>query len=130
MQDRRRDVALFRYALIREAADPKLSPRVRGELVRALTAREHVGPDGEPIRVSRVTLDRWIRAWRQGGFEALLPRPRARDPRTPKAVLELAERLKKEAPRRTAAQVREILQRSGERAPSERTLQRHSPGKA
>lgn len=125
MQDRRRDVALFRYALIREAADPHLSSRDRGEIVRALAAREHAGPDGEPVRVSRVALDRWIRAWRAGGFDALMPQPRARDPRTPAAVLELAERLKKEAPKRTAAQVREILLGAGERAPSARTLQRH-----
>ena len=125
MKDRRRDIALFRYALIREAADPKVSPRVRGELVRALASREHLGPDGEPVRVSRRTLDRWIRAWREGGFEALMPLGRARAPLTPAAVLELAERVKKEAPRRTAAQVREILLRAGERAPSERTLQRH-----
>ena len=36
MQDRRRDVALFRYSLIREAADPALSKAERGALVRAL----------------------------------------------------------------------------------------------
>lgn len=65
--DRARDVALFRYALIREAADPQLSTRARGRLVRDLAGREHAGPSGQRVQVSRVTLDRWILAWRRGG---------------------------------------------------------------
>jgi hypothetical protein len=36
----RREVALFRYTLVREPADPGLSNRGRGRLVRELTARE------------------------------------------------------------------------------------------
>jgi putative transposase len=59
--ERSRAVALFRYSLIREAADPALSTRQRGRLVRGLAAREHAGPFGEPVRVSRPSLDRWIR---------------------------------------------------------------------
>jgi hypothetical protein len=39
MEDpRRRDIALFRYGLIREAADPELTPAERGRLVRDLAA--------------------------------------------------------------------------------------------
>ena len=34
MRDRATEVALFRYALIREAADPALTTRQRGRLVR------------------------------------------------------------------------------------------------
>ena len=34
------EIGLFRYALIREAADLSLSGRERGRLVRALAARE------------------------------------------------------------------------------------------
>ena len=45
-RDRAIEMALFRYALIREAADPALSKRERGRLVRALAAVSHVGPDG------------------------------------------------------------------------------------
>jgi len=70
--ERARDVALFRYALVREAADPSLTIRQRGRLVRELAAMEHTGPRGERVRVSRASLDRWIRAWRAGGF---CPRP-------------------------------------------------------
>ena len=44
--------------MIREAADPALSTKVRGRLVRDLAAREHTGPFGERLVVSRVTIDR------------------------------------------------------------------------
>jgi putative transposase len=124
----RRELGLFRYALIRDAADPALSKAERGRLVRALAAREHVGPDGRLVRIARGTLDRWIRAYRDGGFEALVPRPRVVAPRTPAEVLELAFQLKRERPERTAAQVMEIMRTTtaGDGpVPGLRTLQTH-----
>lgn len=123
--ERAREIALFRYALIREAADPALTTRQRGRLVRALACREHTGPAGARVRVSRATIDRWIRDWRAGGFDALVPEPRRVAPRTPAELLELAVALKKEAPARTAAQVAAVLRAHAGVAPSERTLQRH-----
>ena len=124
--DRARDIALFRYALIREAADASLTTRQRGRLVRDLTAAEHVGPVGEKVRICRASLDRWIRAWRVGGFDALVPSARHAEPRTPAQVLELAAALKREAPGRTAAQVAAILtEHAAVVVPSARTLQRH-----
>jgi putative transposase len=124
MDDRRRDVALFRYSLIREAADPAVTPAERGRLVRVLASRDHTGPGGERVRVSRNTLDRWIRAWRAGGFEALMPTTRSAVPTTPAAVLDLAVKLKGETPGRTAAQVAEIITTVQGWSPSERTVQR------
>jgi putative transposase len=122
--ERARAVGLFRYMLIREAADPALSTRQRGAMVRAIAACEHAGPSGEPVRVTRWTLDVWIRAWRRGGFDALVPAPRQSQPRTPREVLELAAALKKENPARTAAQVQRILRAQSGWAPDERTIQR------
>jgi len=58
--ERARAIGLFRYMLIREAADPALSSRQRGKLVRAIAAREHADPSGRPVRLTRWTLDRWI----------------------------------------------------------------------
>ena len=124
MDDRRRDVALFRYSLIREAADPALTKAERGLMVRALAARDHTGPRGERVRVARNTLDRWIREWRAGGFEALAPAGRSAEPVTPAAVLDLAVKLKREAPGRSAAQVVQVIAAAEGWAPSERTVQR------
>jgi putative transposase len=123
--ERARAVALFRYGLIREAADPGLSTKQRGRAVRALAAAEHTDAFGARVRISRETLDRWIRAWRAGGFDALMPTPRRLAPRTPAHMLEMAAALKRENPARTAAQVAAVLAAHAGWAPNERTLQRH-----
>jgi putative transposase len=122
---RAEQVALFRYQLIREAADPGLTTRQRGRLVRELAAAGHPGPFGHSVRVSRPTIDRWIRAWHSGGFAALAPPARQVTPRTDAAVLELAAALKRERPGRTAAQIARILRAQCGWSPSARTLQRH-----
>jgi putative transposase len=122
---RAEQVALFRYRLIREAADPALSTRQRGRMVREIASKAHEGPFGDPVTVSRGTADRWIRAWREGGFAALAPPARQVTPRTDAAVLDMAAGLKRENPARTAAQVRRILEKSCGWSPSVRTLQRH-----
>ena len=124
---RARDVALFRYGVIRAAADPDLPARQRGALVRALAAGQHKDPGGELLRIGRSTLDRWIRDWRAGGFDALVPGTRNVQPRTSAGVLELAVALKKEKPERTAAQVHRVLaaRLGAGQVPSVRTIQRH-----
>ncbi len=122
---RAEQVALFRYQLIREAADPALSTRQRGRMVREIAARAHEGPFGDPVVVSRGTIDRWIRAWRGGGFAALAPPARQVLPRTDAEVLQMAAGLKRENPARTAAQVQRILVKACGWSPSVRTLQRH-----
>ena len=126
-EEHRREIGLFRYALIRDAADSGLSKAERGRLVRAVADRDHVGPDGRLVRVSRTTVGRWIRAYRHGGFAALVPQPRVVRLRTAAGTLELAFRLKRERPERTAAQVRQIMLTSAaeERVPGLRTLQTH-----
>lgn len=123
--DRARDIALYRYSLIRPLADPGLSPVERGRLVRELAAQVHLGPSGQSVTVSRASPDRWIRAWRAGGFDALIPAERQIAPRTDAEVLELAARLKRERPARTAAHIARIIEQHHGWAPSPRTLQRH-----
>lgn len=122
--ERARSIGLFRYMLIREAADPTLTTRQRGALVRAVAGMAHTDPDGRTVWITRWTLDRWIADWRKGGFDALVPSPRQSQPRTPPEVFELATALKKENPERTAAQICRILAIQHGWAPDERTIQR------
>ena len=117
-------MALFRYSLIREAADPALSATERGLLVRHLAARDHQGPDGERVVVSRSTLDRWIRMWRAGGFNALVPESRTAHTKIASSFLDLAIALKRERPARTAMQVCRIIKADRGWSPSRRTVQR------
>jgi putative transposase len=123
--DRAQQIGLFRWQVISEAADFSLSARERGALVRALGAREHLGPDGRWVRVSRNTVDRWIRSYRVGGFEALVPAPRRVANQTPERLLELAVALRREQPARTAAQIHRIILEAEGGSPSARTIQRH-----
>jgi putative transposase len=123
--ERARRVALFRYELIQDVIDVRLSTKQRGPLVRAIAAREHDGPFGEKVTVSRQTIDRWCRWWKAGGFTALVPRPAKVTARTPAEVLDLATALKRENLARTAAQVARILRAQSGWSPTERTLQRH-----
>jgi len=117
-------IALHRWAVIAQAANPRLSPAERGVVVRATAARAHAHPDGSERRYSRNTLDRWIRAWRSGGLEALRPQARAdagvvrRNPE----LLDEAAALRLELPTRSAAAIADILwHRHGVRV-AERTL--------
>ncbi|MFI6689643.1 DDE-type integrase/transposase/recombinase [Streptomyces sp. NPDC050485] len=123
--ERARQVALFRYGLIQDLIDTKLTKRERGALARELAAKEHTDPFGRQVRVARGTLDRWTRHYRSGGFAALIPAPRQVTPRTPVEVLDLAAALKRENPARTAAQIQRILRTTQGWSPTDRTLQRH-----
>jgi putative transposase len=124
-RERAQAIGLFRYQLICPALDAGLSTKQRGKLVRQLAAQTHHDPFGNQVRVSRETLDRWIRRYRAGGFEALVPEPRRLAARTDAQVLELAASLKRENPTRTATQVARILRTATGWAPSESTLLRH-----
>ena len=138
-KDRAEKIALFRYQLIREAADETVTSRQRGPMVRALARLEHPGPFGGTVQVSKDTIDRWIRVWKRDGFDGLKPKDRAQGPATPPQILALAATLKRERPMRTAAQIRRIMVETLGDAPSESTLLRHfrsldipagSPGQA
>ena len=92
---------------------PGNSTKERGRMVRESASREHTDPFGGRVRISRDTLDRWIRRYRAGGFDALAPSTRQPGTRIDTPVLELAVALKRENPDRTAAQVARILRGLG-----------------
>jgi putative transposase len=109
--DQTEAVALHRFGVIAEATNPRLSPAGRGAVVRAIAMRAHAHPDGGDRRYSRATIDRWVRAWRADGLDALRPSPRA-DVGVVRAHPELfaeAAALRLELPSRSAAQIASIL---------------------
>jgi putative transposase len=121
MEDHATEVALFRYSLVRCLVDESLSGAERGRLARELAGTAHLGPGGTEVYVSRATIDRWTRMLRSGGFAALKPEARHANPRTPEELLDLACRLRRERPERTAAHICELLRTVGGWAPHERT---------
>lgn len=110
-KEAQRAVALHRWAVIAEAANQRLSPAERGVVVRRIAAVGHTHPDGGERRYSRGTIDRWIRAYRAGGLEALAPSARS-DTGAVRAHPELATEaaaLRLELPARSATQIASIL---------------------
>ena len=63
-RERAQAIGLFRYQLICPALDEGLSTKQRGKMVREIAARTHTDPFGNQVRISRETLDRWIRRYR------------------------------------------------------------------
>ena len=125
--DPREDMALFRFRVIGEATNPRLTPAERGHLVRELATQAHVHPDGSEWTYSRVTLDRWIRAYREHGLDGLRPPQRAdlglvhHHPE----LLEEACQLRLELPGRSAVQIAAILKARHGIPVAERTIREH-----
>ena len=53
-------IALFRFRIVADATNSRLSPAERGQIVRELARQSHVQPDGSSRVYSRGTLDRWL----------------------------------------------------------------------
>lgn len=71
--DRKRDVALFRFAVLGDLVHTELR---RGELRRALdqkAAQRWLHPDGTARRLAAKTIQSWLYAYKKRGFEGLLP---------------------------------------------------------
>lgn len=75
--DHRQAVALFRYGLIADLV--QLPPGTRGlyAQIQAKAERDYAIPGTTRTRVAPETIRDWLGHYRRGGFEALLPKPRA-----------------------------------------------------
>jgi putative transposase len=75
--ERRHAVALFRYGLIADLV--RLEPGSRGlyAQIQQKAGAEYTIPGSTRTRVAAETLRDWLKRYRRGGFEALLPKPRA-----------------------------------------------------
>ena len=73
----RQAVALFRYGLIADLV--RLQPGSKGLYARIeqKAAGEYSIPGSTRTRVAGETIRDWLKAYRRGGFDALLPKPRA-----------------------------------------------------
>lgn len=74
--DKRAAIALFRYGLIADLL--QLPPHHRGlyALLRDKAAREHSIPGSLRRHVAAETIRGWLRDYRRGGFDALVPKVR------------------------------------------------------
>jgi putative transposase len=116
--DQSREEGLRRYRIIIPLLEEGLSESER-RAIRQLIRRQE--------GISDRTLRRYVAAYREGGFDALLPRER-RDKGTSKAilaeVLELAGEMRRELPSRSGRRIQQLLKSEGY-CVARSTLERH-----
>jgi putative transposase len=112
--ERNTQIALFRYGLIAQLLFDPLSAGQLESALRQIAAKTYAIPYSSRTRVGVSTLRRYLKCYRQGGFDALRPRPRS-DRRTPRAfpaeVLQKAVALREAQPGRTTPMIVQLLQR-------------------
>ena len=132
-QDRRTEIALFRYTLVLPLLRGEYPAGGKGHLRRQIADRHYDIPNSSRRTVSPTTLSRWERYYRQQGFDGLKPQPR-QDRGQPRAVspdtLDRAETLKREQPYRSSRSIIRILSLDQtnpvpEERLAPRTLRRH-----
>jgi putative transposase len=125
--DRGEELALFRFSVISEAVSPALSSAERGLIVRSLAARTWTTSEGVERSFSRVTIDRWVAAYRRDGLSGLRPTPRADRgrARSQGRWLEEAARMRRALPTRSSAQIVDGIARAHGVLLSERTVRAH-----
>lgn len=116
--DQLREEALRRYRIIAPLLEEGLAECEKRQIRRLIRSREGI---------SGRTLRRYVAAFKQSGFDALLPRER-KDKGSCKAIsaeaLELAAELRQELPGRSAERIQQILASEGYSV-TRSTLERH-----
>ena len=112
--ERNMEIALFRYGLIAGLIFAPLSSGEVEQVLRQIASQHYAIPYSKRTQVGITTLRRYLKQYREGGFEALHPKERV-DKGVPRAlppeVLEKAIALRQEQPGRTTPMLVELLKR-------------------
>jgi hypothetical protein len=112
-EKQRQEVANFRYGLIAPIVTRTLNPGEQAAMLREIAGHTYEIPHSGTQKVSLRTLERYLKAYREGGWEALLPSVRADKLQCKQIapdVLEKAIALKQEQPTRSVRQIMAILE--------------------
>jgi putative transposase len=129
--DDARAEALFRYGVIAPLLDEREDGSLRARIT-ALAGERHLHPRRGEITISGRTLWTWLTRFRRGSIDALRPRHR-RDRGSlraaPLAIVDRAELLRRQVPKRWTTTVIDILVREGSivaaKRPHRATIDRH-----
>ena len=126
-RQRSEQIALFRFSVVAEATNPRLTPTQRGLVMRRLATQSFEDQDGLSRSFSRATLDRWVAAYRCKGLAGLEPHPRsdAGRPKDQGEWLAEAARMRKELPTRSSVAIVDAIGRIHKVWLSERTVRAH-----
>ncbi len=96
------DVALFRYGVVADLVQLPAGTKGLYDLIRQKAERDFVIPGSTRIRIASETIRDWLKAYRKGGFDALMPKPRADRGQTrvlPQHVADLLLSIKEQHPK-------------------------------
>lgn len=115
MDDKKREeIALFRYSLIVPfLSQEELEWGVKGELLQRMTKQIHALPFSKKSSLHESTIRRYLKQYRDHGFEGLKPGDRSdtgQSHKIPTEVLEKAFLLKREEPRRSAKKIIQLME--------------------
>jgi transposase InsO family protein len=111
-EDRRTQIALFRYTLILPLLRGEYPAGGKGRLRQQIADAHYQIPYSSRRTVSPTTLSRWERYYRAQGFDGLKPKPRkdrGRARAISSSTLDRAETLKREQPYRSSRSIIRIL---------------------
>ena len=128
-------VALFRLSVLGTLVSrERLGRGELQQIIRELAGREYAIPGSRRRLIGEKTIEAWYYAWRQHGIEGLVPKPRA-DRGVSKIAAQVQEAImaaKRDNPRRSIRQLRQLLESSGQvargtlsRSAIHRLLQQH-----
>lgn len=107
-------VALFRHSIIARLLPSDLTAKQRTAEMQRIVSQSHTIPGTTRQRVAESTVRHWLRAYHQGGFDALKPRPRA-DRGEPRSLTPLVSerlvQLKEENPKQPIKRIIETVKR-------------------
>src|SRR5690554_8222880 len=109
------EIANFRYRLISPiVCKESLYFGETSVLIREAASKIYHIPGSRNTRVSVRTIERYLKQYREGGYEALMPKSASQRPtRIPPEYFELAAALKRENFKRPVTQIIETLEMSG-----------------
>ena len=115
--DQKQKTALFRYSVIAPLETGNSDPSISNNaFFRQAAAKSYTDPEGKTVTVGASTIEKWHRAYKKGGFDALFPQTRKDEGASRKLDQDLQSRIRflmKEHPRITAAEIHRALLCSG-----------------
>ena len=115
--DQKQKTALFRYSVIAPLESGNSDPSIsNNEFFRQAAAKSYTDPEGKTVTVGASTIEKWHRAYKKGGFDALFPQTRKDEGASRKLDQDLQSQIRflmKEHPRITAAEIHRTLLCSG-----------------
>ena len=110
--DKKKAIAFWKLGVLGPLISARLEHGDRRQYFKEVASRIHQMPDGSHVELSARTIEEWYYAYKKGDFKALFPKTRS-DRNTTRSlrpeVADLVLRVKREKPRRSVRQIRDLL---------------------